>query len=120
MRDLCSQVLIAGRKVKEDSKNSYVFLEELYDKVTKNKGKSPYSLEAKKYLLKVSKLDFINLVKNRNIVFVLAVLDDSKSGRKLEKDIQKFDSNIAKFALNELTKSMRNLEIDFKILQLEK
>lgn len=120
MRDLCSQILIAARKIKEDSKNSFVYLEELYDKVIKNNGKTPYSLKAKKHLLKVTKLDFINLIKERNIVFVLVVLDNSESGRKLENDVRKFDSNIAKFSLNELTKNMRNLEIDFKILQLEK
>lgn len=68
----------------------------------------------------VSQKDFIDLVANRNIVFVLAVLDTSTSIRKLENDIQKFDSNIAKFSINELSKNMRNLEIDFKILQLEK
>mgnify|MGYP004417270895 CR=1 FL=1 len=120
MRDLCSQVLIAARKVKEDSKNSFVYLETLYETVTTNTGKSAYSIDAKKYLTKTSKKDFINIVKNRNIVFVLAVLDTSKSGRKLETDIVKYDSNIAKFSLNELSKNMRNLEVDFKILQLEK
>jgi uncharacterized protein (TIGR04141 family) len=119
MRDLCSQVLIAGRKVKEDSKNKYAFLEILYDTVVKNNGKKQYAIEAKKHLSKTSKTDFIDLVRKRNIVFVLAVLDTSKTVRKLENDIQKFDSNIAKFSLNELSKSMRNLEIDFKILQLE-
>ena len=120
MRDLCSQVLIAGRKVTEDSKNSYIFLKELYDNVTKNNGKKQYSKDAKKSLLTISKKDFIDLVANRNIVFVLAVLDTSTSIRKLESDIQKFDSNIAKFSINELSKNMRNLDIDFKILQLEK
>lgn len=120
MRDLCSQVLIAARKVKEDSKNSFVYLETLYNTVTTNTGTSSYSIDAKKHLTKTSKKDFIDIVKSRNIVFVLAVLDTSKSGRKLETDIVKYDSNIAKFSLNELSKNMRNLEVDFKILQLEK
>jgi uncharacterized protein (TIGR04141 family) len=120
MRDLCSQVFIAARKVKEDSKNKYIFLENLYDNVIGNNGKTTYSKEAKKYLSKVSKSDFINIARNRNIVFVLAVLDTSNLSRTLEKDIRNFDSNIAKFSLNELSKNMRNLEVDFKILQLEK
>ncbi|WP_369753747.1 DUF6119 family protein [Flavobacterium sp. WC2409] len=120
MRDLCSQILIAGRKVIEDSKNSYKFLGTLYDTVIKNNGATQYSIEAKNHLSKVKKADFIDLMQNRKIVFVLAVLDTSKSLRNLENEIEKFDSNIAKFSLNELSKSMRNLEIDFKILQLEK
>lgn len=120
MRDLCSQVLIAARKVKEDSKNSYVFLESLYNIVIKNTGKSDYYKDAKKHLSKISKTDFLDIVKTRKIVIVLAVLDTTKKTRILEKDIADFDSNIAKFSLNELSKSMRNLEIDFEILQLEK
>jgi uncharacterized protein (TIGR04141 family) len=120
MRDLCSQVLIAARKINEDSKNNFIYLEKLYDTVITNKGGSQYSIDAKKDLKKTLKKDFIDIVKNRNIVFVLAVLDTSKSGRKLETDIEKYDSNIAKFSLNELAKNMRNLDINFKILQLEK
>lgn len=120
MRDLCSQVLIAARKTKEDSKNGFAYLEKLYDTVILNTGNSPYSKEAKKFLKKFSKKDFIEIVKNRNIVFVLAVLDTAQNVRKLETDINKYSSNIAKFSLNELTKNMRNLEVDFKILQLEK
>lgn len=119
MRDLCNQVLVAGKKVKEDSKNKFRFIEELYDRVKNNSGKSDYSKKAKQQLSSISKKDFIEIVKQRNIVFVLAVLDTSKSDRKLA-DIQEFDSNIAKFALNELSKSMRNLDIKFEILQLEK
>lgn len=119
MRDLCNQVLVAGKKVKEDSKNKFRFLEELYERVKNNSGKSDYSKKAKQQLSSISKKDFIEIVTQRNIVFVLAVLDSSKSDRKLA-DIQEFDSNIAKFALNELSKSMRNLDIKFEILQLEK
>lgn len=120
MRDLCSQVLIAARKIKEDSKNNFVFLESLYDTVINNTGKSAYYKDAKKYLSTSTKVDFINIIKNRNIVIVLAVLDTVKGSRKLEIDIEKFDSNIAKFSLNELSKNLRNLELEFKILQLEK
>lgn len=120
MRDLSSQVLIAAKKIKEDSKNKYFYLETLYDTVIKNVGKTTYSTDAKKYLSKISRTDFIDIVKSRNIVFVLAVLDTATSPRKMSTDIVKFDSNIAKFSLNKLTKSMRNLEVDFNILQLEK
>ncbi|MNX93236.1 hypothetical protein D3C86_1254130 [compost metagenome] len=120
MRDLCSQVSIAARKVDEDSKNQYKFLEILYDTVINNEGKSQYAIDAKNNLSKISKSSFTDLVKNRTIVFVLAVLDNSKGNRKIETEIEKFDSNIAKFSLTELSKNMRNLDIEFQILQLEK
>ncbi|MBF4508418.1 TIGR04141 family sporadically distributed protein [Flavobacterium sp. JLP] len=122
MRDLCNQIFIASRKIKEDSKNGYIFLDLLYETVTKNKGVTNYSKDAKKYLFKnITKSDFKNLVKDRTFVFVLAVLDDSVGSiRKLETDIDKFESNIAKFSLNELCKGLRNLEVEFQILQLER
>ena len=121
MRDLCNQVFIAARKVLEDSKNSYKFIESLYDVLSTNKGKTSYILNAKAQLNKISKVDFIKLFECRTPVFVLAVLDTSTKGvRQLESDIESFDSNIAKFSLNELTKNMRNLDVEFQILQLEK
>lgn len=120
MRDLCSQVSIAARKINEDSKNQYEFLEILYDTVIKNKGISKYTIDAKISISKITKYDFLDLVKNRTLVFVLAVLDDAKGKRKMETDIDKFESNIAKFSLTELSKNMRNLDVEFQILQLEK
>ena len=61
---------------------------------------------------------FLPLFQERKIVFVLAVQDRAKSVRTLEKNMADFDSNIAKFSLNELTQKMRNLDVAFEILQL--
>jgi len=120
MRDLCSQVFIAAKKIQEDSKNNYQYIGDLYDRVVNNNGQSDYSKNAKKHLEKKSKQELVDIVKNKTIVFVLAVLDTSNNSRKLKTDIRKFDSNIAKFSINELSKNMRNLEVKFEILQLEK
>lgn len=120
MRDLCNQVLIAARKVSEDTKMKYVFHQMLYEKVENNNGDSDYSKEAKKALLKTSKGDFLNLMKGKKVIFVLAVLDKSDKNRTLKKDLKKYNSNIAKFCLNELAKNMRGLGVEFQILQLEK
>jgi uncharacterized protein (TIGR04141 family) len=120
MRDLCNQVYIASRKVFEDVKNNYKYLEGLYDLVKGNNGETDYYKNAKKQFGTVSKKQFINKLKNKKITFVLAVLDTSDSGRSLVTEIEKFESNIAKFTLVELSKNMRNLGVNFQILQLEK
>jgi len=120
MRDLCGQVSIAARKVLEDSKNKFTFLGSLYDALTASKGTSNYYKKARKELGKISRVDFIKLFQERKIVFVLAVQDRAKSVRTLEKNMADFDSNIAKFSLNELTQKMRNLDVALEILQLAK
>jgi len=120
MRDLCNQVYIASRKVFEDVKNNHKYLEGLYDLVKGTNGKTDYYKNAKKQFGTVTKKQFINKLKNKKIIFVLAVLDTSDSGRSLATEIEKFESNIAKFTLVELSKNMRNLGVNFQILQLEK
>lgn len=120
MRDLCSQVLVAGRRVLEDTKSKYDFIGKLYDTLANSSGTTKYFVDARAKLANISKKDFIDLFKIREPVFVLAVLDTAKMVRTLENEMDKFDSNIAKFSLNELAKDMRNLDINFQIVQLEK
>ena len=121
MRDLCNQVLISARKVVEDSKIKYEFIGQLYDKLANNNGNSTYIKNAKKQLNKITRKQFIDLFSERKIVFILAVMDTSRSGtRTLVDHITDFDSNIAKFSLNELAKSMRNLDAAFQVVQLTK
>ncbi len=120
MRDLCSQVAISARKVVEDSKNNYSFLKSLYETLKGKTGKSDYIKKAKRQLNGLSKTNFIKLFEDRRLVFVLAVLDTSKGVRKLENDMKFFESNIAKFSLNELAKTMRGLDVQFKVLQIDK
>ncbi|MDO3627649.1 DUF6119 family protein [Mucilaginibacter sp. BT774] len=121
MRDLCNQVFISARKVIEDSKIKFDFVGQLYDKLANNNGNSPYIKKAKKQLQTITRQQFIDLFIARKIVFVLAVMDTSRAGtRTLLGNMTDFESNIAKFSLNELTKSMRNLDATFQVLQLSK
>jgi hypothetical protein len=120
MRDLCNQVFISARKIQEDSKMGFIFLQSLYDRVVKNNGKEEYFKNIKKQFAKLKKEDFIKLIEDKKIVFVLSVLDTAKNERMLYTDIKDFDSNIAKFTMLELSKNMRYLGVDFKVLQLEK
>lgn len=118
MRDLCAQVFIAARRVQEDSKNGYKFIGELYDNLKGNRGNSDYIVKARNQLINITRKGFIDLFRVRKPIFVLAVLDTSTKTRKLGNQIEEFESNIAKFSLNELAKNMNNQEISFEILQL--
>ena len=120
MRDLCNQVFIASRRVFEDSKSEFEFLKLLYRTAKNNKGKTPYMANVKKQFENITETKFVTLLKGKKIVFVLAVLDSAKTERDLFKDIDKFDSNIAKFTLIELTKNMNSLGAEFQIVQLLK
>jgi len=120
MRDLCNQVYVAARKIIEDVKGEYKYLDGLYSLVINNKGESPYYKKAKKQFGTVDKKKFIDNVRDKKIIFVLAVLDTSTNQRSLSNEIDRFGSNIAKFTLIELSKNMRNLGVNFQILQLEK
>ena len=120
MRDLCNQVFISARKIQEDLRTGYSFLKQLYTDILNNDGKTDYSKKAKKQFEKLSQEQFIQLFDKKEIIFVLAVLDTAKTDRSITQDITKFDSNIAKFSLNELAKNMRNLDVKFQILQLQK
>lgn len=119
MRDLCNQVMIAARRVNEDTKMGYIFHQHLYETVENNNGISDYFINAKSALAKTAKNDFMELVKGKEIIFVLAVLDTADN-RTLLHDLKNFNSNIAKFCLNELVKNMRGLGVKLQILQLEK
>lgn len=119
MRDLCNQILIASRKMIEDVRMNYQYLESLYDKAVNNKGETEYYQKVKKQFEHCTKDQFINLIRNKKSVFVLAVLDTGKTERSLYENIDKFESNIAKFTLNELAKGMRNLGMPLEILQLK-
>ena len=118
MRDLCAQVLIAARRVQEDEKNGYKFLGELYDTVTASQGPSQYYVDARGQFKNLNRRTFIDLFRNRKFIFVLAVQDTAISHRTLLTQIDQFESNIAKFSLNELAKNMNNLEVNFQIEQL--
>ncbi|MDD2983185.1 MAG: TIGR04141 family sporadically distributed protein [Crocinitomicaceae bacterium] len=117
MRDLSHQVNIAARRIKEDTKTGYKFIEKLYDSVKNSSGTTPYSIKAKSQLNNIKKNDLLYLMKNKNIVFVLAVKDSASSKRNLSK-IEDFNSNIAKFSLHELVKTMRNLDVQFEICEI--
>lgn len=107
MRDLTNQVFLAANRILEDLKNDKSYLKSVYKKMQ----------NADDYKDQVgSEDDFLAIFKNRKLCFVLAV-KDTATDRRLE-EIERFNSNIAKFALSELIKNMKDLGVDFKITQI--
>jgi len=122
MRDLCSQIIIAARRLKENilSTEPKAYIEGVYDELSNKIGSTTaYFDEAGKQTQHFTKEQFLSLFDKKNPIFVLAELDTSVGSRKLE-NTEQFRSNIAKFSLQELVKEMRALEGEFRIIQLEK
>ena len=109
MRDLTNQVLLASSRILEDIKSDKSYLKSVFLKMQRmdNYKDQVDSEEA-----------FLSIFKDRKLCFILAV-KDSGTNRRLE-DIENFTSNIAKFSLNELIHNMRNLDVVFKITQINR
>jgi uncharacterized protein (TIGR04141 family) len=107
MRDLTNQVLIASNRILEDLKSDKRYLKNVYLKM---QGMNNYKDQVN------NEGDFLSIFTERKLCFVLAVKDEGNN-RRLE-EIERFTSNIAKFALNELIQNMRTLGVDFKITQI--
>jgi len=107
MRDLTNQVFIAANRILEDLKGDKSYLKSVYLKMQ----------EMDNYKDQVSdEEEFLSIFTDRKLCFVLAVKDEGNN-RRLE-ETERFTSNIAKFSLNELIKNMRDLEVTFKITQI--
>ena len=119
MRDLCSQIIIAANKIQQDLVTGKNYIKSLYKTLEGwNGSTSQYSLEASSQTSTLSEDEFIKLF-DKNLVFVLAILDTANHTRDLE-NISEFRSNIAKFSLQELVKEMKGIEMDFEIIQISK
>ncbi|MCF2219288.1 TIGR04141 family sporadically distributed protein [Chryseobacterium sp. PS-8] len=121
MRDLCNQIFISAKIIEEDMRLDYKYLRSLYDEAVNYKRGNDYYLKVKRQFKNISQDEFIEIFKNKKIVFVLSVLDTNKKGkRNLYDNIDKYNSNIAKFTLIDLSKQMRTTDIELQILQIEK
>lgn len=120
MRNLGRQVQIAARRINEDLKTDKKFLGKLYDDLANINATTKYFKNAKAQLSRITKSEFLNLFENRKLTFVVAILDSSTKGKRDFTDITKYDSNIAKFCLQQLRQEMRNLDIELMIVDIEK
>ncbi len=121
MRDLCAQISVAASRIildrNADEPNRYI--KRLYEEMEAKAGsEDPYFKSVGEQKESLNKQDFVELFK-KNITFVVAVLDTGVSQRDIG-DIEGFNSNIAKFSLQELVKEMAGSEVNLKVAQIAK
>lgn len=111
VRELTNQILISARRLSEaiSSKNTR-FFDEIYDKLIK-KGRSTSGLD---------KDGFFNLFKTKTPVYVLATASHLTVDYSIIDNIQRYDSNIARFSLTTCAAEMRANYYDFKTVQIER
>ncbi|MFW6174055.1 MAG: DUF6119 family protein, partial [Elusimicrobiota bacterium] len=119
MRDLCSQIIISANRIKQDVNSSKEYIKKIYDALIRNRNSGPYFKLISKQTEKYSEEDFLSLF-DKDLFFVLAVLDTASSKIRKLSDIDQFNSNIAKFSLRELVKEMKGLDINFEIAQISR
>ncbi len=120
MRDLCSQIFIAAKLIRMDKNASQEYIGDIYDQLNNKIGSDDsYFALVGKQTEAITKTDFINLFISKKLIFVLAVLDTANVERGIE-NIEQFNSNIAKFTLQDLVIGMRGIDVEFKIAQIHK
>lgn len=118
MRNLGRQVHISARRILQDLKSGRQYLGLLYDELSNKVATTSYFINAKAQLKHYTRSKFLKLFDDRKPVFVVAVLDSSKKGNRSFADITKFNSNIAKFCLHQLSQEVRLLDTELKILEI--
>ena len=89
IRELTNQILISARRLSETkSSGDYTFLEKTYDQIR----------ELGRDLDGLDKDQFVTLF-SKNIIYVLAMNSQLKEDLKIEDNIEKYTSNIARFSL---------------------
>ena len=122
VRDLASQVLIAAKRLREDMKSGYNYIDQV-EQQTK-KGFKSESITVKKMAGQIFpagglKRLFIDR-KDKNIIFCLAFVDTACAVRSLKNNVDRFQSNIAKYSLVELRREIMSMGFGFKVIQLNK
>lgn len=118
LRDLCAQIFIAATRIQQDLKTERKFIRNTYRSLKDKIGGEGYFDRAGRQTEGVSEDEFVELF-NKKIVYVLAVLDTASVHRDI-KNVRLFNSNIAKFSLQELSKQMRMQDLDFRITQIRR
>jgi len=119
VRDLAAQITIAASKLSQDMSSGMTYIEKVYDSLESKIGGEPFFDKAGRQTESYDKAFFKSLFATKKIVFVFAIVDTSGTERSI-KEITRFNSNIAKFSLQELVKDMRNIDVgmDFRIAQV--
>lgn len=122
IRDLTSQINIAAKRIQNDLRTGYNYIEMIERQTVK--GKKSKNVDCQKMGNQTFPKDgMISLFKGKgpqNINFCLAFVDKSETKRDLKNELHKFRSNIAKFSLIELKRELNSMGFGFKIIQLRK
>lgn len=114
IRDLTSQINIAAKRVQDDLRTGFGYIERVEQQTRKS---NVDRLKKQQF----PKNGIASLFKNKSpqqINFCLAFVDKASSKRNLKEEINKFNSNIAKFSLLELKRELYAMGFGFKIIQL--
>lgn len=111
VRELTNQILISARRLNEaiSSKNKG-FFDEIYDKLI-IKGRSTNGLD---------KDEFYSMFITKTPVYVLATASHLTEDYGIIDNIQRYDSNIARFSLTTCAAEMRSNYYDFKTVQIKR
>jgi uncharacterized protein (TIGR04141 family) len=122
IRELANQVAMAARRVINDRKTDYRYIDQIESKL-RNGKLSDSSLKKKmagQVLPAKSLADLFRDKKDRDIVFCLAFVDETAKTRVLKDELELFDSNIAKYSLIALKREITGMGFGFKVMQLTK
>jgi len=120
IRELANQVLLAARRLINDRKSDYRYVEEIETKLRSGKT----SASSLKRQMAAQTLPTKNLTelfrgkRDHQIIFCLAFVDKAASPRSIKDKLEDFDSNIAKYSLIALKKEIVGMGFGFKVIQL--
>lgn len=112
MRDLGNQIVIAANRFMNDRNSGGIdFIGSVLDSYNKRKENQN---------LKITKNEFIKKFrsKEKRIVFVLAFKSESKKLKSVRGNIEKVNSNIAKFSLIQCVREMNTLSFPVSIFEI--
>jgi uncharacterized protein (TIGR04141 family) len=110
MRELTNQITISARRLKESLGTSdKIFLDKLYNQ-----------LIAKQHNINNLSLDEFKNLFNKKISYVLGFTSHLNENLRVENNIDKFESNIARFSLIQCSGEMRANYYDMLIYQIER
>jgi uncharacterized protein (TIGR04141 family) len=122
IRDLVNQISLSARRVINDRKSDYGYIDEIESKLRSGRtsGSSLKQRMAAQRLPTKSLSDLFRTRRDREIIFCLVFVDEAATNRVLKDDLEKFDSNIAKYSLIDLKREITGLGFGFKVTQLNK
>ena len=120
MRELCAQILISARRLLNDIKSDFSFVQKVEDKVRSfKKSTDPYFSAVSVQAMPDGDLStFFRKKRDQNIVFCLAVVDDAAVERSIKDALDQFQSNVAKFEMIMLSRQLRDLGFGFAVIQI--